>query len=123
MSSDPTFIDEDTPIERAWKLLSSMKVRHLPVVEHGRLVGMVSDRDLLLWAQRRVDGTPAFPDLCAAEVMTFTVVSRPPDATLAELAKAMVEHRIDSVPITDDQGALLGLVTSSDLLSWLAEGN
>jgi acetoin utilization protein AcuB len=121
MTTDVTWVDEDTPIDRAYRLMTSMKVRHLPVSEHGRVVGIVSDRDLLLRAQRGIDGEPRFPELCAAEVMTFGVVSRPPDANVEELAALMVSQRIDSIPIVDRGGALLGLVTSTDLLRLVAE--
>ena len=121
MTTDVTWIEEDTLLERAYRLMTSMKVRHLPVVEHGRLMGIVSDRDLLLRAQRGIDGEPRFPELCAAEVMTFGVVSRPPDSNIEEIAALMVAQRIDAIPIVDRAGALLGLVTSTDLLRLIAE--
>lgn len=120
MTLDVTCVDEDTPIAMAWELMDQLHVRHLPVLERGRLVGMISDRDLLLRAQRRLDGQLAFPELCAAEVMTFKPVSCPANAGVDELAAKMAEHRIDAIPICSPGGQLVGLVTATDLLRLLA---
>jgi CBS domain-containing protein len=120
MTLDVTCVDDDNPIGMAWELMHQLRVRHLPVVEHGRLVGILSDRDLLERVGRRVDGRLAFPDLCAAEVMSFEPISLGPDAEAGEIAALMIERRIDSVPIVSPRGELLGLVTSTDLLRMVA---
>jgi CBS domain-containing protein len=121
MTLDVTCVDEDTPISMAWDLMQQMRVRHLPVVDQGRLVGIVSDRDLLERVGRGVDGRLKFPELCVAEVMSFEPISCSADAEIAELAATMLERRIDAVPIVSPQGALVGLVTSTDLLRLLAQ--
>ncbi len=116
-------IDEDTPIDVAWNQMQHMRVRHLPVVEGKRLVGMLSDRDLLQRATRGIDGKLRFPDLCAAEAMTFHPKTARPDASVAALAAQMVEGHIDAIPIVSPGGELLGLVTSADLLMLIAAGD
>jgi CBS domain-containing protein len=120
MTLDLTCIDEDTPLCVAWKTMQRLRVRHLPVLEQRRLVGIVSDRDLLLRAYRRPDGELGFPDLCAAEVMSFDPISCGPDAELSEIAAVMLEHRIDAVPITTEERMLVGLVTTADVLELVA---
>lgn len=120
MTPDVTYVDEETPITVAWSLMQKLGVRHLPVVEQGKLVGIVSDRDLLERAARTIEGGLCFPDLCAAEVMKFHPVSSRPDASAAELAATMIAQRVDSIPVVSPEGALLGLVTSVDLLRLVA---
>ncbi len=121
MTVDVTCVDRETPLLFAWELMRELKVRHMPVVENGKLLGILSDRDLLMRGTRNVKGTLDFPDLCAAEAMSLHPWTCPPDATVGRVARMMVDHRIDSVPITGPDGELIGLVTSTDLLGLLAE--
>jgi CBS domain-containing protein len=120
MTLDVTCVDEDTPIAMAWDLMQKLHVHHLPVLDQGKLAGMITDRALLLRAQKRLDGGLVFPDLCAAEVMTFKPVACCPEAGVDELAAIMTEHRVDAVPICTRAGQLVGLVTAYDLLRLLA---
>lgn len=120
MTLEVRCVDEDTPIDVAWALMQMLRVRHLPVVEGKELVGMLSDRDLLQRATRGIDGKLHFPELCAAEAMTFHPVHAAPETTTRDLAKMMLEHHIDAVPVVSPAGALLGLVTSADLLQLVA---
>lgn len=102
-------------IEDAWKLMKDIHCRHLPVVSDGKLIGIVSDRDILLRATYGEHGI-AFPDMRVSEVMTSRVVSCGPSARLSAVAATMLENNLDSLPVTDDENHLLGIVTSSDLL-------
>lgn len=123
MTREVRCVDEDTPLDVAWELMQRLHVRHLPVVESRRLVGMLSDRDLLQRATRSLDGKLRFPDLCAAEAMTFHPLTVGPDATAPELASRMLEACVDSLPIVSPAGELLGLVTTADLLRMIAAGD
>ena len=120
MTRKLAYIDEETPIAVAWKTMQELTVRHLPVVEHGRLVGIVSDRDLLLRATRALSGDLTVPELCAAEVMTFEPVSCQPATPLQAIARQIVERHIDVLPVTDEGGGLVGMVTSNDLMRLIA---
>jgi CBS-domain-containing membrane protein len=100
------------------------RVRHLPVIdERGRVVGIVSDRDLLAAALTDVlDFDPVarrtfLRSIEVAEVMAKDVVSVPPDAVLADVARIFVERKIGCVPVVDARGALIGLVTETDLIA------
>ncbi len=98
------------------------RVRHMPVLEHGRLVGIVSSRDLLAASlskalsfdpkQRRT----FLRSVDVSEVMVRDVISVEPDATLREVALLMIGHKIGCVPVAKPDGTLLGLVTETDLL-------
>lgn len=85
-------------------------VRHLPVTdERGRLVGVLSDRDLLAVAASRKPRK-------VRDVMTRDVVTTQPDAPAADAASQMLDHKIGSVLVVDDENTLIGMVTQTDYL-------
>jgi len=95
----------------AARMMERLRIRHLPVVEGGRLVGILSDRDLL----KHTPGTS-----CGA-AMTAAPVTCSSNASVSQVAQLMLEHRIDSIPIVGYSGVLTGLVTSTDLLALLVD--
>ena len=97
----------------AARMMKRRHVRHLPVVLDGRLLGILSDRDVL-----RHRGSEA-PITCG-EAMTPAPITCSPDTSVGRVAALMLEHKIDSIPVVE-RDALIGLVTSSDLLELLVE--
>ena len=95
----------------AARMMQRLRIRHLPVVEDGRLVGILSDRDLLKHP----------PEARCADAMTAAPVTCLSNASVSQVAKLMLEHKIDSIPIVSYSGTLTGLVTSTDLLALLVE--
>jgi acetoin utilization protein AcuB len=86
-------------------------IRHLPVMDGPRLVGFLSDRDVRGWPAGKV----------VAMLMTRgPIISIDPAATLGEAATKMIERRINALPVIDQDGALVGIITSYDLLHALA---
>lgn len=84
--------------------------RHLPVVDdRGRLVGIMSDRDVIgtLTKQREVK---------VAEVMSRAVISVRPDTAAHQAALLLLEHKIGAVPVVDEKGGLVGMLTQTDFL-------
>lgn len=100
------------------------KVRHMPVVRGGELIGVVSERDLLRASpsslvERRAEERRAFlDDVFISQVMTADPFVIDPSAFLAEAAKQMVKHRIGCLPVVE-QAELVGLITETDLLRCL----
>lgn len=121
MTKDVTCITPDFGLERAWSLMKKLSVRHLPVIFSGRLVGIVSDRDLLLRALVLEGGALSFPPLAVGEAMTPHPIACQPATPVSRLAALMLEHRIDSIPIVSLKDELIGLVTSTDLIELLTE--
>jgi CBS-domain-containing membrane protein len=105
-------------------LMNLGRVRHLPVLdEDQRVVGIVSDRDLLAAAMTNVlDFDPAsrrtfLRSIEVAEVMAKEVVTVTPDTELGEVARIFVERKIGCVPVVGARGELIGLVTETDLIA------
>lgn len=103
------------------------RVRHMPVVSGGKLVGVVSERDLLrsslsTLSSHRTDERKAF--LYAIEI--GRVMSRPPivigpEASITAAARTMAEAKIGCLPVVVHD-ELIGIVTETDVLQWVAAG-
>jgi CBS domain-containing membrane protein len=101
-------IQASEPLSEAKVDMEVGVVHHLPVVDdRGRLVGIVSDRDIT----RRGDKKRV------ADVMSKDVVTTRPDAPAHLAASMMLDFRIGSVPVVDDNGALVGVVTITDYVA------
>ncbi len=136
MTPDPITIDPDAPLGTAMAVMRDKAVRHLPVVdEAGRLLGILTDRDLRsaafgpalaehlsLGAQRRLRGvSQALEEVRVRDAMTWNVVTTHPDATIAHAAAAMFQGRLGGLPVVQD-GRLVGMLTERDLLRALGSG-
>jgi acetoin utilization protein AcuB len=111
MTRDVVVVAPIVTVGGAAAVMARRGIRHVPIVEGGRLLGILSDRDVLKHDRR----------VTCAEAMTPAPVTCTQDATVSHLAQLMLDHKIDSIPIVGPNGALVGLVTSSDLLSLLVE--
>jgi CBS domain-containing protein len=94
--------------------IATIDVRHAPVVSNGRLIGIISDRDL---RRARGEGLPS--DRPIADVMSQNVRTLAPADSLSAAAKLMTEFKISALPIV--AGELLGIVTSSDIIDHCME--
>lgn len=110
-------VDLDATIDEALEAIRTHGIRHLPVLDGGRLVGVVTDRDLRL-AFDPGSGQPR--DGRIADIMTPTPIVAHPEMPVESAAGLMVGHRIGCLPVVED-GELVGILTDSDLLRALVE--
>ncbi|NDE14639.1 CBS domain-containing protein [bacterium] len=93
-------------------------IRHIPVVESGKMAGIVSDGDILLASTLR-EGRIDVPERPVSSIMSRNVVTCFPTSSLRDIAAAMIRLQISCIPVVIDQ-RILGIVTSTDLLRIIA---
>ena len=115
-------IRRDTSATTAWALMKVRRFRHLPVVDaRGRIVGIVSDRDLTHVPFTETPAGQSVPTRMPVErIMTAVVISVRPDDDITEAARLMCEHRIGALPVVEN-GHLVGIVSEIDLLRMLSQ--
>jgi len=115
MTKNPASLDPEARIEDAWKIMHTHRVRHVPVVKGDKLVGLVTQKDLLVNAQNR-----SLLSLPVAEIMVFRVSTITTDTTAEEAAKVMLNKKISCLPVVEDD-KLVGIITESDFLKRLIQ--
>ena len=107
MITDPIVIHPDAPIRDAEALMAKYRISGVPVVENGKLVGILTNRDLRFETRW---------DLQIREAMTKdNLVTVPVGTTLQEAKSILQKHRIEKLLVVDDLGALRGLITVKDI--------
>lgn len=124
---DVLWVRPHDSIDKAMSLMEERAIHHLPVVRDGQVVGILSDRDILLavgWrlsSERRADDDPKATVVGpqrVEEIMTHPIETLDPDESLLHAIHLFVRHRIGALPILRD-GVLLGILTETDVLRTL----
>lgn len=127
MTSPVISISPETPISNAHQMMKEYGIRRLPVVEHNRLIGIVTLGDIreaspsdattlsiwelnYLWAQLTVE-----------RVMTRNVLTITPDASILDAAEIMLNRKVSGLPVLDAHHHLVGILTESDIFKMLVE--
>jgi acetoin utilization protein AcuB len=124
MSTQGTTVGRNDDLRTVEEIMASKKLRHLPVLENGELVGIVTQRDLFKAAMSSTMGygekaQQAFlHSVRVKEIMVYPVITISPDATVSEAAEIMLHEGIGCLPVVNT-GALAGIVTKTDLLRYL----
>ena len=130
MTTSVITVDRITPFKEIATLLADHKISGVPVLSMGRKVaGVVSEADLLrmeepaarsyrLGNPRRLHwwNSDAHLGYTAAKLMTAPAITIHPDATIPAAARLLNDHHIRRLPVVDPSGALIGIVSRSDLL-------
>ncbi len=111
MTSQPLRVPTSTTIADAAKISRSNGVRHLPVTDEERLVGMVSDRDL-----RRAFGKGLSATTELGDIMQTNIVGIDPTTTVSRAIHKLVRGRFSALPILDPISGFVGLLTTADIL-------
>ena len=110
MTPNPKTVEPGTSIKDAAKLIKTEEIGALPVVEGGRLTGMITDRDIVIRAvaEGKLDAT-------VGDIASKDVVSIDPEQSLEEAARLMAEHQIRRLPVCEEDGRLVGILAQADV--------
>jgi len=117
----------NTLLDDALRMMYEKQVRRLPVVENGKLVGLVTRHGL----KEAIPTSPVpltiwgthyqLSRMKVRDVMTADIITVHPDDTITEIAALSEKHRIGTFPVVDDSGNLVGILTNTDLLHILVK--
>jgi acetoin utilization protein AcuB len=123
MTANPATVTPQASIAEAWDLMRELDVRHLPVVEGGALVGMLSDRDIgtlevtRLLTDEGADALRRRLTLPVVQIMSTDIVAVEPDAEMGELISLLVEHKVGAIPVVPaGTRQIIGIVSYIDVL-------
>jgi acetoin utilization protein AcuB len=121
MAPNPVTITADTSMIKAIHIMKERRFRRLPVVDQGKLVGMVTDRDLKEASPSKATTLDVhelyylLAELQVQEIMSRNPVSVSQDDTVERAAQIMLEHTISGLPVLDETGKVVGIITQSDV--------
>ncbi len=125
MTSNVFTVEPHDLIDRVFFLIHYEKVRHLPVVEKGKVVGMVSDRDMYKALGPKSNSNAIEANKSGTElhvipkkvqnIMRRGIISISPDSLASDAAALMAEHKIGAVPVVQND-KLVGILSSTDIL-------
>jgi len=121
MSKDVVTVESDDSMQNAIYILKEKNIKMLPVVEKGNIVGIITDRDLKKASPS--DATTLdmhellflVSKIKVRELMKKPVHTVPLDFTIEEAAAVLLEKRISGLPVVDEDGQLVGIITRSDI--------
>lgn len=128
MTPDVVAVKPETSLLKCRNLLKEKNIRRLPVVDgDNRVVGIVSDRDVRGASPSKATTLEVhemqylLAELKARDIMTPRPLTVKPEATVEEAALLMLGRKIGGLPVVNDDGALVGIITDQDLFKLLVE--
>ncbi|MBU2571356.1 MAG: CBS domain-containing protein [Gammaproteobacteria bacterium] len=131
MTSQVFTVEQHDMIDRVFFLLHYEKVRHLPVIEKGKVIGIVSDRDLYKAlgpksnsnSVETVEGKTVLQVVPqkVQHIMRRGVLTVNPDTYASEAASIMAENKVGALPVVDKNNKLVGIVSATDILRVFAK--
>lgn len=122
MHREVVTVEQGERLDLAEDIMRLGRIRHLPVLDGGKLVGVLSSRDLLAASLSQVlDFEPEhrrvfMRSIEAKEVMSLQLDTASPDDSLLDAGRRMLRRKIGCLPVVDEDGGFLGLITETDLL-------
>lgn len=122
MAKNVLTVDENTSLMRATRLMKENSIRRLPVVSHGKLIGIVTDRDVKDASPSKTTSLDVhelyylLSEMKVKEVMTPDPITLNGYDSLEKAAVIMLENKISGLPVISDDGQIEGLVSETDVL-------
>jgi CBS domain-containing protein len=112
MTRDPGAVEASAPIIEAAEIMLREDVGSVPILEDGRLAGMLTDRDIVLRVV--AEGRDARTITCA-EIASRQLATIDPQQPLEEALRLMGEHQVRRLPVVEEDGRLVGIVAQADI--------
>ncbi len=116
MERELVTIDRKTTIQGAISLMKKHSIRHLPVIEEGRLVGLVTEGDM-----RQVFVASLIEELSIDDVMIKDPITVKVDTEIDDAARVIYYNKIGGLPVVDEGQGLLGIITVADIMAAFIE--
>ncbi|MBU0728470.1 MAG: CBS and ACT domain-containing protein [Proteobacteria bacterium] len=122
MTKDVLTVDENTSLMRATRIMKENTIRRVPVVSHGRLIGILTDRDVKDASPSKTTSLDIhelyylLSEMKVKDVMTPDPLTLHGNESLEKAALVMMESKISGIPVVDDSDHLIGLLSETDIL-------
>lgn len=114
MSRDLLTVEPNMPLDEAKNLLKKKSVHHVPVSENGKLMGLITITDLY-WLNKTFQ---EYDGMVVSDVMTTKLATLEPTAKIGVAAQIFLRNWFHALPVVSDEGYLLGMVTTFDILKY-----
>lgn len=111
MTPSPTTVEPGTTAQDAARTMKTEDVGSLPILDGDRLVGVVTDRDIAI----RVVAEGKGAETTVGEIASRDVVTIDPEQSLEEAVRLMAEHQVRRLPVTEEDGKLVGVLAQADI--------
>ncbi len=123
MAKDVLTVDENTSLIQASRIMKENNIRKLPVVSHGKLLGIITDRDVKEASPSKTTAPDIhelyylLSEMKVKDVMTKHPITMKMTDSLEKAAMIMLGNKISGIPVLDDSGQLTGILSETDVLS------
>ncbi len=121
MATNPIVVDENTSIMKATQIMKEHGIRRIPVVRDGRLIGIISDRDIKEAAPSKATTLDVhelyylLSEIKVKDIMTPDPITLKENDSVEKAAVIMLENRISGMPVVDDDYHVVGVITETDV--------
>jgi acetoin utilization protein AcuB len=125
MTTNPITIDADATVVDAIRLLKEKRIRRLPVMKRGKLVGLVTEKMLLDYSPSKATTLDVWEMNALLSIKPISEVMNPkphtvsPDTELGECAQIIHDRKLNGITVLDQEGHLVGIFTTTDALNAL----
>jgi CBS domain-containing protein len=112
MTPNPTAVEPSTPVVEAARIMKNQDIGPVPIVEGERLVGVVTDRDIVLRviAEQKDPQSTTVGDIASTDLVTID-----PQQSLDEALRLMAQNQVRRLPVVEEDGRLVGIVAQADI--------
>jgi CBS domain-containing protein len=126
MTTDVISVDICESLKNVDKLMHDRRIRHLPVISHGKLAGIISHTDIMrlsfgtLFDGQQASDEPIFDMLKLEQIMVSNPKTVAPNESIRDVAEFLTKAEFHALPVVED-GKLLGIVTTTDVIRYLVD--